>query len=415
METLLSRTPTLQRNMVLVASMLFMIIGTGSVYFIVVALKPISLQFDWPRAVPSIAYALQYFAAGFGGILMGYWLDKFGLGVPAFIGATMLGTGSILTCYVSNPWHLYAIYGIIMGLLGRSTLFTPLTANITLWFEHNKSKAVGIVGSGQALAGAVWPPIFQTSFDSIGWRDTAFWYGIFCLLTMLPLAFILKQKPPRVEQKQSDGSRETSSFETNRAQTSLGLSLLTVQITLAIASVGCCVAMALPLAHMVAHVSDLGYDYATGARLLSLMLATAGISAFFGGGFLGRRYGGLKTIFVFSAIQGFFLFALIFADDIWMIYVVAIFFGIGYGGVLPCYPVIVREFLPASQVGRRTALVIVCASGGMALGSWLGGALYDTTGSYSLAFTIGVGFNIFNLFIIGYLIHRNSSRKDAFA
>ena len=123
----------------------------------------------------------------------------------------------------------------------------------------------------------------------------------------------------------------------------------------------------------------------------------------------------MKTIFIFSAIQGFFLFALIFADDIWMIYVVAIFFGIGYGGVLPCYPVIVREFLPASQVGRRTALVIVCASGGMALGSWLGGALYDTTGSYSLAFTIGVGFNIFNLFIIGYLIHRNSSRKDAFA
>ena len=173
--------------------------------------------------------------------------------------------------------------------------------------------------------------------------------------------------------------------------------------------------MALPLAHMVAHVSDLGYDYATGARLLSLMLATAGISAFFGVGFLGRRYGGLKTIFIFLAIQGFFLFALIFADDIWMIYVVAIFFGIGYGGVLPCYPVIVREFLPASQVGRRTALVIVCASGGMALGSWLGGALYDTTGSYSLAFTIGVGFNIFNLFIIGYLIHRNSSRKNAFA
>jgi MFS family permease len=232
---------------------------------------------------------------------------------------------------------------------------------------------------------------------------------------MLPLAFILKQKPPIAEQKQSDGSRDTASFETNKAQTSLGLSLLTVQITLAIASVGCCVAMALPLAHMVAHVSDLGYDYATGARLLSLMLATAGISAFFGVGFLGRRYGGLKTIFIFSAIQGFFLFALIFADDIWMIYVVAIFFGIGYGGVLPCYPVIVREFLPASQVGRRTALVIVCASGGMALGSWLGGALYDTTGSYSLAFTIGVGFNIFNLFIIGYLIHRNSSRKDAFA
>ncbi|GIR55358.1 MAG: hypothetical protein CM15mP62_28290 [Rhodospirillaceae bacterium] len=280
METLLSRTPILQRNMVLAASMLFMIIGTGSVYFIVVALKPISLQFDWPRAVPSIAYALQYFAAGFGGILMGYWLDKFGLGVPAFIGATMLGLGSILTCYISNPWHLYAIYGIVMGLLGRSTLFSPLTANITRWFEHNKSRAVGIVGSGQALAGAVWPPIFQSSFASIGWRDTAFWYGIFCLLTMLPLAFILKQTPPKIEEGQREESGKEGSSDSNRSLDLLGLSTLAVQITLAIASVGCCVAMALPLAHMVAHVSDLGYDYETGAQLLALMLATAGISAF---------------------------------------------------------------------------------------------------------------------------------------
>ena len=413
METLLSRTPILQRNMVLAASMLFMIIGTGSVYFIVVALKPISLQFDWPRAVPSIAYALQYFAAGFGGILMGYWLDKFGLGVPAFIGATMLGLGSILTCFISNPWHLYAIYGIVMGLLGRSTLFSPLTANITRWFEHNKSRAVGIVGSGQALAGAVWPPIFQSSFASIGWRDTAFWYGIFCLLTMLPLAFILKQTPPKIEEGQSEKSGNEGSSDSNRSLDLLGLSTLAVQITLAIASVGCCVAMALPLAHMVAHVSDLGYDYETGAQLLALMLATAGVSAFFGVGFFGKLYGGLKTIFIFSGVQGLFLFALIFADHLWMIYLVAIFFGLGYGGVLPCYPVIVREFLPASQVGRRTALVILCASGGMALGSWIGGALYDVTGSYSLAFIIGVGFNIFNLVIIGHLIHRNTRQKKA--
>ena len=93
--------------------------------------------------MPSIAYALQYFAAGFGGILMGYWLDKFGLGVPAFIGATMLGLGSILTCYISNPWHLYAIYGIVMGLLGRSTLFTPLTANIRGGLSTTRAEPLG--------------------------------------------------------------------------------------------------------------------------------------------------------------------------------------------------------------------------------------------------------------------------------
>ena len=56
-------------------------------------------------------------------------------------------------------------------------------------------------------------------------------------------------------------------------------------------------------------------------------------------------------------------------------------------------------------------MVILCASGGMALGSWIGGALYDVTGSYSLAFIIGVGFNISNLVIIGHLIHRNTRQS----
>ena len=67
----------LQRNAVLIASLLAMIIGTGSIYFLVVALKLISSEFDWPRVVPSIAYALQYLGGGFGGIFMGYLLDRY--------------------------------------------------------------------------------------------------------------------------------------------------------------------------------------------------------------------------------------------------------------------------------------------------------------------------------------------------
>ena len=157
-----------QRNIVLAASLVFMVIGTGAVYFVVVALKPISNEFNWPRAVPSTAYALQYFGGGIGGIFMGYCLDRAGLGIPALLGASMIGIGSILTAHVETPWHLYLIYGGMMGFLGRATLFTPLTANITRWFEHKKSVAVGIVGSGQALAGAIWPPIFQHFFNSLG-------------------------------------------------------------------------------------------------------------------------------------------------------------------------------------------------------------------------------------------------------
>ena len=397
------------KNFVLVASLLFMIIGTGSVYFLVVALKLISTEFNWPRAVPSFAYALQYFGAGFGGIVMGYILDKVGMGIPALIGATMIGLGAIMTSYVSSPWHLYVIYGVLMGFLGRSALFSPLTANITRWFETNKGKAVGIVGSGQAISGAIWPPIFQYSFEIIGWRETAFWYGVFVLISMLPLVLILRKSPNKKQDSVVD-KPVIQTIKQNGAIPSIGLTPLKMQIILSIASIGCCVAMSLPLAHLVAHMSDIGFGSGHGARLISLMLMAAGFSSFFGVGFLGDKFGGLQALFIFSIIQALFLGLLSVVDSLFAIYASAILFGIGYGGILPCYPLIVREYLPAEQAGRRTAVVVFCGGAGMALGGWMGGVIFDATGSYAMAFWIGVGFNLFNLIIVGNLISRNKNQ-----
>ncbi len=396
---------TLRRNAVLVASMLFMTIGTGSIYFLVVALKLVSAEFEWPRTVPSVAYSLQYFGAGIGGIFMGYILDRTGLGIPALVGASMIGAGALLTSILSSQWQLYLIYGVMMGFLGRSALFSPLTANITRWFDHNRSMAVGIVGSGQALAGALWPPVFQYFFDAIGWRQTSFWYGVFALATMLPLVLVLRQKPPqpdaitRAVPAKPPGQKNTVISQS-------AMSPLKMQTTLSVASIGCCVAMSLPLAHLVSYVSDIGYEPARGAEILSLMLACAALSSLFGVGFLGMRFGGLRALFVFSSAQAMFLAVLAFIDNLTSLYVVEALFGLGYGGILPCYPIIVREHLPAPEVGRRTGIVILCAGGGMALGAWLGGAIFDVTGSYQRAFLIGAGFTLANLAVVASLILR---------
>ena len=164
--------------------------------------------------------------------------------------------------------------------------------------------------------------------------------------------------------------------------------------------------MSIPLTHILSHVSDLSFDPTRGAEVLSLMLACAVIASFFGVGFIGGRYGGLRALFTFSTIQALMLAALVFVDSLQGLYVAAALFGFGYGGILPCYPVIVRELLPPAEAGRRTGLILLCAGMGMALGSWLGGYIFDLTGSYRMAFLIGVTFNIGNLAIIASLIVR---------
>jgi len=393
-----------QRVTVLVASLLFLLIGTGSIYFIVVALKQIASDFGWPRAVPSIAYALQYAGAGIGGIFMGWCLDRRGMSIPAFVGAGMIGAGGILTSYVTSPFELYVIYGGLLGFFGRSSLFAPLTSNITRWFEHNKSFAVGVVASGQGIAGMIWPQIFHHLIAAVGWRQASLYYGIFALATMLPLALILRQTPPAPRRPVVfDGS--VPLVPARRVLPSRVL-----QAWLSTAAIGCCVAMSLPLAHIVSHVDDLGYDPSRGAEILSLMLACSALASFFGVGFLGSRYGGLRAIFVFSSGQALLLAALAFVGGLPALYVAAALFGLGYGGILPCYPVIVRELLPAAEAGRRTGLILLFAGIGMAIGSWLGGAAFDATGSYRTAFLIGVAFNAGNLAIIASLIMRTGLR-----
>jgi len=411
MPSLISDPAIRRRTIVLIASLMFMLIGTGSIYFIVIALKPIAAEFNWPRAVPSIAYALQYAGAGIGGIFMGWCLDRRGMGIPAVVGATMIGLGGILTSYTSSPFELYLIYGGMLGFFGRSTLFAPLTANISRWFEHNRSFAVGVVGSGQGLAGMIWPQVFHHLIATVGWRQTALVYGLFALATMLPLALILRQTPPAPAARRADPRNEIVPPAPKRAP----MSARAVQVTLSTAAIGCCVGMSLPLAHIVSHVSDLGYDPARGAETLSLMLACSALASFFGVGFLGGRFGGLRAIFVFSSGQALLLTALAFVESLPGLYIAAALFGLGYGGILPCYPVIVRELLPAAEAGRRTGLVLLCAGAGMALGSWLGGAVFDATGAYRTAFLIGVVFNLGNLAIIASLIVRTPRFQRAYA
>ena len=98
------------------------------------------------------------------------------------------------------------------------------------------------------------------------------------------------------------------------------------------------------------------------------------------------------------------LTTLIFTQDLVWLYVIAALFGLGFSGILPCYSIIVREYMPAHQAGRRIAEVVLFPGLGMAIGGWLGGYMYDLNGSYDAAFAVGVAFNAVNLIIIGALI-----------
>ena len=320
----------------------------------------------------------------------------------------MMGLGAMLAAYVEYEWQLFLIYGVMLGLLGQATLYTPLMTNVTLWFHDKRGMSLGIVASGQSVAGVLWPPVFRYFNDTIGWRETFFWYGLFALLSMAPLALVLRRRPgaPGLEGLTSVVATATVSATPQRLPPPLlgRLSTRQLQGCLCAAIVGCCVAMSLPLGHIVAHTSDLGHSLARGAEMLSLILGASFFSRVFGGAMIVDRFGGLRALFVFSAFQaaGLGLYALV--EGLLGLYLVSALFGFGYGGINMCYPSIIREYLPASEAGRRTGVVVLFGAIGMAIGGWLGGQVFDLTGGYAPAFLAGFAFNLGNLAVVSFLI-----------
>ena len=386
---------------VLAASVLTLLCGSGAMFLVVVALKPIAEEFGWPRAVPSLAFSLQFVGAGFGGMAMGMLLDRLGMGKPALVAAVMIGSGAMLMSEVSAAWHLYFIYGVMFGFLGTGALAAPSMANIARWYVRRRGMAVGIVASGQSLAGILWPPIFGYFMQSHGWRRTALGYGVFALVTLLPLCLVMRRRappPPAAVRARPPGPAPP--------ETAPPMSPRRLQIVLCAAIVGCCVAMALPLGHLVSYVTDLGHPIDNAVEILSVLLMSAFISRSLVVGLLADNIGGLEALLVFSGTQAVTLAAFTMFNGLYVLYGVAILFGLGYGGIFPVYAVAIREYMPFREAGARTGLVFLFGAVAMGFGSWIGGVLFDMTGSYVSAFLLGVACNLANVVVIAALILR---------
>jgi predicted MFS family arabinose efflux permease len=384
---------------VLFASLIIHTIGLGAPTVLFVALKPIAADFDWPRAGPSLAYSLLMVGSGVGGIAMGLWMDRRGVMRPVMFGATMIVIGALVASQAESRMSFYLANGLLIGLLGKSAMIAPLIANATQWFDRRRGLAVAIIASGQGLAGALWPPVVQHFNDSVGWRGTYGYFAIFALLTMLPLALLLKRPPP-------EPAASSSQERMRHAGRVLGLHRQAVQGLMWVAVVGCCGAMSMPIVHLVSHATDLGHPETRAAELLSILFAAAFVSriAF---GVLSDRIGALPTVLIGSSCQAAMLLVFAFVESLQGLYVSAALFGLGFAGIMPCYALVIRLFFPANQAGWRIASQYMFASVGMALGGWLGGAMYDLTGTYTDAFLIGFALNIVNLVLMATLALRH--------
>lgn len=387
---------------------LFLSVLVGAVscvgmWAVVVVLPGVQAEFGVDRAAASLPFTATMIGFGLGNLGFGRFVDRFGVTTALLMAAVFLGIGFSAGALSQDIVQFAIAQGVFIGL-GTAVGFGPLIADISHWFEKRRGIAVAAVACGNYIGGAIWPLILKALIAADGWRFTYFVVAIICFVALIPLALLLRKRPPHL-QLSDDVSEVRAHTAAPPLAVASQLSPRVLQFALIIAGVACCAAMSMPQVHIVALCADLGYGVARGAEMLSLMLA-GGIVSRLLSGYVADYIGGVRTLLIGSCLQCMALFLYIPFDGLISLYIVSFVFGLSQGGIVPSYAVIVREYMPASEAGQRVGIVIFATVVGMALGGWISGWIYDFTGSYDVAFFNGIAWNFLNIFIMLWLLWR---------
>ena len=183
----------------LVASLVIGTAGGVGMWSSVVLIPEIQVHFEVDRSNASLPYTVAMIGIMFGNVFMGRMVDKFGVVVPTLVSAVSLGLGFAGVALSSNFWEFLFCQGLLIGALGTSGTFGPMIASVSLWFSRRRGIAMSLVASGSYVAGTIWPPFVHHLSDSIGWRDTHLVIGLICFAIMVPMALVLRGKPPKQE------------------------------------------------------------------------------------------------------------------------------------------------------------------------------------------------------------------------
>jgi MFS family permease len=381
-------------------SLLLSLVGNVGMWAIIVIMPAVQAEFGTDRADAAIPYTLTMLGFALGNYYIGRAVDRYGVSTALIAAGALIAVSFAAASFAPNIATLSALQ-FLVGF-GTAASFGPLIADVSQWFLKRRGIAVAIIASGNYLAGAFWPLILADVLAGPGWRAAYLIIAAATVLIMIPLAFALRKPLP------DDALQASENAAALNARTA-GLSPRMLTLLLAVAGVGCCVAMAMPQVHIVALCVDLGFGPAVGAEMLSLMLL-GGVASRIVSGFLADRIGGVMTLLIGSTLQMLALILYLPTTGLTSLYLVSLVFGLSQGGIVPSYAVIVREYLPAREAGQRVGFVIMATIIGMALGGWMSGWIYDLTGSYFWAIVNGIGFNVLNIAIIALILIRSAPR-----
>ena len=358
------------------ASAAIVCIGMGTLFSLGVFLKPMADTMGWSRGAISSVALLNWIAMGLGSFLWGALSDRIGTRAVAVAGGLLLGLGLVLSSQVQALWQLYVTFGFLVGF-AVGAFYAPLTSTATKWFTARRGLAVALVSSGIGVGILVIAPLARALTSLWDWRVALLVLGDLAWLVVVPVALVIREQPAEGTAGPPDGlARPGREYSTREV-------LATPQFwAIALTHFACCAAHSGPIFHMVTHATDQGIGAMAAATALGVS-GMASIVGRLGGGVLADRVGIKPTLLAGLALQAAMVVLYLIVRDVGLFYALSIVFGVAYGGVMPLYALVTREYFGERVMGAAYGAVFLVSTLGMGIGSYAGGWLYDRLGSYA--------------------------------
>jgi MFS family permease len=377
-----ARTEALDMNLsyrwVIVAiGALMTCVGIGAMFSLAVYLEPMWVDTGWSRAGISSAMTFDFLVMGVAGFGWGVASDRFGVRIVVLTGAVLLGAGLLLASRATSLVEFQLTYGVLVGLAAGS-FFAPMIAATMTWFESNRSLAVSLVSAGMAVAPMTMSPLARWLISTYDWRFAMATIGIVAWALLIPAALLVRRPPDA----QRDGAALKASAFAESSGMSAAQALGSPQfLVLALTFFLCCAAHSGPIFHMVSYAMLCGVPAMAAVSIYSVE-GLAGLGGRLLLGLLADRLG-VKPVLVAGLLaQALAIAAYLFVGRLGEFYLLAAVFGTAYGGVMPLYAVLAREYFGQRVMGTVFGAATMTSSIGMAFGPLAGGWIFDTFNSY---------------------------------
>ncbi len=357
-------------------------IAVGAMFSLAVFLRPITESTGWSTTAVSGAMTLNFLAMGAAGFGWGALSDRIGPRPVVLAGAILLGLGLYLASHAQTALQFQLSFGLLVGVAVGS-FFSPMIAAVMGWISEHRGLAVALVSVGVGVAPVTMSPLAAWLITQMDWRSAQVVIAVLVWATLVPAALFVRRPPvaPVVVAEKS--------------QLKLGEAFRSAPfIVLALTFFACCAAHAGPIFHTVTYAMTCGIAPLAAVTVYSVE-GLAGLGGRLALGVAADRLGVKRVLIVGLVIQALAAFAFISASRLGEFYAVAAVFGFAYGGVMPLYAVLAREYFGQRILGAVFGAAAMVSSLGMAIGPAIGGWVFDTFGQYTWMYiysgVIGLG------------------------